>query len=143
MRTEGHAKRQKLGARDGAVGGYGRSRAARPQGDYRLQVVQAAEATAPEGWQALAHKVGDLEDFLRRSESPVTLAGQLDSFLRVPDSVIVITQNVGLLHRLDAAFFRVGETRGGLLAKFYAGEECFEDELLADFEKYWTSPSEA
>ena len=51
---------------------------------------------------------GDLEDFLRRSESPVTLAGQLDSFLRVPDSVIVITQNVGLLHRLDAAFSSTG-----------------------------------
>ncbi len=78
---------------------------------------------------------GDLEDFLRRSERPVTLAGQLDSFLRVPDSVIVITQNVGLLHRLDAAFFRVGETRGGLLVKFYAGEEHSEEELLASFER--------
>src|SRR5215217_5261905 len=28
-----------------------------------------------------------LEDFLRQSERPRTLAGQLDSFLRVPDSV--------------------------------------------------------
>jgi hypothetical protein len=53
----------------------------------------------------------------------------------VPDSVIVITQNVGLLHRLDAAFFRVGETRGGLLVKFFAGEEHSEDELLASFER--------
>jgi excisionase family DNA binding protein len=78
---------------------------------------------------------GDLEDFLKRSERPVTLAGQLDSFLRVPDSVIAITQNVGLLHRLDAAFFRVGETRGGLLVKFFAGEEHSEDELLAGFER--------
>jgi hypothetical protein len=30
------------------------------------------------------------EDFLKRSEHPVTFAGQLDSFLRVPDSVLAI-----------------------------------------------------
>ena len=77
-----------------------------------------------------------LEDFLKRSEQPATLVGRLDSFLRVPDSVLAIAQNVGLLHRLDAAFFRVGQTRGGLLVKFYAGEEYSEEELLADFERY-------
>src|SRR5687768_9901363 len=76
-----------------------------------------------------------LEDFLRESERPRTLVGQLDSFLRVPDSVLAITQNVDILHRLDAAFFRVGEARGGLLVKFYAGEEHSEQELLADFEE--------
>jgi excisionase family DNA binding protein len=76
-----------------------------------------------------------LEDFLRESERPRTLAGQLDSFLRVPDSVLAIAQNVDILHRLDAAFFRVGEARGGLLVKFYAGEEHSEEELLADFEE--------
>jgi hypothetical protein len=53
----------------------------------------------------------------------------------VPDSVLAITQNVDILHRLDAAFFRVGEARGGLLVKFYAGEEHSEEELLADFEE--------
>src|ERR687889_2414924 len=52
-----------------------------------------------------------LEDFLKRSERPRTLVGQLDSFLRVPDSVLAIAQNVDILHRLDAAFFRVGEAR--------------------------------
>src|SRR5918994_1798457 len=52
-----------------------------------------------------------LEDFLRESERPRTLAGQLSSFLRV------------------------GEARGGLLVKFYAGEEHSEEELLADFER--------
>ena len=62
-----------------------------------------------------------LEDFLRESERPRTLVAQLDSFLRVPDSVLGIAQNVEILHRLDAAFFRVGEARGGLLVKFYAG----------------------
>jgi excisionase family DNA binding protein len=77
-----------------------------------------------------------LEDFLRRSEHPVTLAGQLDSFLREPDSVLAIAQNTDILHRLDAAFFRVGESRGALLAKFYAGEGSSEEELLAAFEEY-------
>lgn len=76
-----------------------------------------------------------LEDFLKGSERPRTLAGQLDTFLRVPDSVLAIAQNVDILHRLDAAFFRVGEERGGLLVKFYAGEEHSEEELLADFEE--------
>src|SRR5215216_927792 len=76
-----------------------------------------------------------LEDFLKRSERPRTLVGQLDSFLRVPDSVLAIVQNVDILHRLDAAFFRVGESRGGLLVKFYAGEEYSEEELLSDFER--------
>jgi excisionase family DNA binding protein len=76
-----------------------------------------------------------LEDFLRQSERPRTLAGQLDSFLRVPDNVLAIAQNVDILHRLDAAFFRVGEARGGLLVKFYAGEEHSVEELLADFEE--------
>ena len=78
---------------------------------------------------------GVLEDFLKQSERPRTLVGQLDSFLRVPDSVLAITQNVDILHRLDAAFFRVGEARGGLLVKFFAGEEHSEGELLSDFER--------
>src|SRR4028118_2083839 len=62
-----------------------------------------------------------LEDFLKGSERRVTLAGQLGSFLREPDSVLAIAQNMDILHRLDAAFFRVGESRGGLLVKFYGG----------------------
>src|ERR687894_1999992 len=78
---------------------------------------------------------GVLEDFLKQSERPGTLVGQLDSFLRVPDSVLAIAQHIDILHRLDAAFFRVGEARGGLLVKFYAGEEHSEGELLADFEE--------
>jgi len=75
-----------------------------------------------------------LENFLKESERPRTLVGQLDSFLRVQDNVLAIAQNVEILHRLDAAFFRVGEARGGLLVKFYAGEEYSEGELLSDFE---------
>jgi excisionase family DNA binding protein len=76
---------------------------------------------------------GVLEDFLKESGRPRTLLGQLDSFLRVPESVLAIAQNIDILHRLDAAFFRVGEARGGLLIKFYAGEEHSEEELLSDF----------
>src|SRR5918998_4591347 len=76
-----------------------------------------------------------LEDFLKESERPRTLLGQLDSFLRVPDSVLAIAQHIDILHHLDAAFFRVGEARGGLLVKFYAGEEHSEGELLSDFEE--------
>lgn len=76
-----------------------------------------------------------LEDFLKQSERPGTLVGQLDSFLRVPDNVLAIAQNVEILHRLDAAFFRVGEARDGLLVKFYAGEGYSEEELLSDFER--------
>jgi excisionase family DNA binding protein len=76
-----------------------------------------------------------LEDFLRESERPGMLVGQLDSFLREPDNVLAIVQNIDILHRLDAAFFRVGEAGGGLLVKFYPGEEHSEGELLADLQR--------
>jgi excisionase family DNA binding protein len=76
-----------------------------------------------------------LEEFLRRSERPTSLVEQLSSFLQVPDNVLAIAQDLALLHRLDAAFFQVGEARGGLLVKFYGGEVTSEDELRADFER--------
>ena len=78
---------------------------------------------------------GAVEDFLKGSELRLTLAGQLDTFLREPDSVLAIAQNMDILHRLDAAFFRVGESRGGLLVKFYGGEDSPPEELIADFEE--------
>src|SRR5215217_1445543 len=76
-----------------------------------------------------------LEDFLRRSERPTTLVGQLSSFLQVPDNVLAIAQNREFLHRLDAAFFQVGEAQGGVLVKFYGGEDVPADELRAEFER--------
>ncbi len=76
-----------------------------------------------------------LENFLRRSERPTTLVGQLRSFLQVPDNVLAIAQNPDLLHRLDTAFFQVGEAQGGLLMKFYGAEEYSEDELRVQFEE--------
>jgi excisionase family DNA binding protein len=75
-----------------------------------------------------------LEDFLKQRERSGTLVGRLGSFLQVPDNVLAIAQNIDILHRLDAAFFRVGEARGGVLVKFYAGEAHSEEELRADFE---------
>jgi excisionase family DNA binding protein len=76
-----------------------------------------------------------LENFLKQREHSTTLVGQLSSFLRVPDNVLAIAQNADILRRLDAAFFQVGEARGGLLVKFYGGEDKSEEELLARFEQ--------
>ncbi len=76
-----------------------------------------------------------LEDFLREKERSATLVGQLSSFLRVPDNVLAIAQNLDLLHRLDATFFRVGEARDGLLVKFYGGENSPPEELIERFEE--------
>src|ERR687898_481545 len=78
-----------------------------------------------------------LQDFLKKAERPATLVGQLGSFLTVPDNVIAIAQDRELLHRLDAAFFRVGEARGGMLVKFAGGEpDLLEDEARAILEQY-------
>jgi excisionase family DNA binding protein len=76
-----------------------------------------------------------LEGFLRRSERPTTLVGQLSTFLEVPDNVLAIAETLDVLHRLDAAFFQVGEAHEGMLVKFYGGEKHSEDELRADFER--------
>ena len=77
-----------------------------------------------------------LEDFLRQGERSATLVGQLRSFLEVPDSVIGIAQNLDLLHRLDAAFFQVGEARGGLLVKYVGGEpQASVEELRIELER--------
>ncbi|MGB3682830.1 MAG: helix-turn-helix domain-containing protein [Rubrobacteraceae bacterium] len=78
----------------------------------------------------------DLDHFLRQSEQPTTLFGHLESFLRVPDNLIAITQDLELLHRLDAAFFLVGEARGGKLVKFHGGENVPVEELRADLESW-------
>ena len=75
-----------------------------------------------------------LEDFLKERERSSTLVGQLGSFLRIPDNVLAIAQNADLLRRLDAAFFRVGEARDGLLVKFYGGEDAAPEELISHFE---------
>src|ERR671916_773714 len=54
-----------------------------------------------------------LERFLERSERSESLVGRLRSFLEVPDNVLAVAQDREMMHRLDAAFFRVGEAQGG------------------------------
>jgi excisionase family DNA binding protein len=77
-----------------------------------------------------------LEDFLEQSERPQSLTARLRSFLEVPDNVLAIAQSPELMYRLDAAFFRVGEARDGMLAKYYAVEsEPSVDELREELER--------
>ena len=78
-----------------------------------------------------------LEGFLGERERRGTLVGQLGAFLRAPDNVLAVAEDEDLLDRLDAAFFRVGEKRGGLLVKFRGGEGGSEEEeeLLGRFEE--------
>jgi len=71
-----------------------------------------------------------LEEFIRRSERSETLTGRLRAFLEVPDNVLTIAQDVELMTRLDAAFFRVGVARGGTLAKYQ-----LEDERMPSLEE--------
>jgi excisionase family DNA binding protein len=78
-----------------------------------------------------------LEEFVRQRERPSTLVGRLGSFLTVPDAVIGVVQNRELMHALDAAFFQVGEARGGLLVKFAGGEpETNEEQARADLKRH-------
>ena len=60
-----------------------------------------------------------LEAFLRHAERPRTLVAHLGTFLEVPDQMLAVAEDADLLARLDAAFFQVGEARGGLLVKVY------------------------
>lgn len=78
-----------------------------------------------------------LDEFLERSEQPQTLAGRLRTFIEVPDNILGIAQSPELMHRLDAAFFKVGEARGGTLIKYHAGGSGTElEELRSDLERY-------
>ena len=77
-----------------------------------------------------------LEEFLRQSESPTTLLGHLRAFLKVPDNLIAIAENLDRLHQLDATFFLLGESQGGKLIKFYGGEKVSLESLQADL-KSW------
>jgi excisionase family DNA binding protein len=76
-----------------------------------------------------------LAEFVRKSERSETLAGRLRAFLEVPDNVMAIAQDCALMHRMDAAFFRVGEARGGMLVKYYreVGGMPTAGELRAEF----------
>src|SRR5215207_11759936 len=78
-----------------------------------------------------------LESFLERSERSESLVGCLRPFLEVPDSVLAIARNREMMHRLDAAFFQVGEAQGGTLAKYVGGESWDSlDEARADLKHH-------
>lgn len=80
---------------------------------------------------------GALSDFLRRGERPASLVGHLGKFFNVPDNVIGVAQDTELVHRLDAAFFKIGEARGGFLAKFYGGgPEGSAGEIRIEMERH-------
>ena len=75
--------------------------------------------------------------FLERSERSESLAGRLRSFLEVPDNLLVIAQDRQMMHRLDAAFFRVGEAQGGRLIKYACGEPWDSlDDVRTDLEPH-------
>jgi excisionase family DNA binding protein len=77
-----------------------------------------------------------LSRFLERGERPATLTGQLRSFIEVTDSLLAIAQDHKLLHRLDAAFLRVGDERGGTLVEYLGGEpETSTSKLRTDLER--------
>lgn len=61
-----------------------------------------------------------LELFLEGLQRPNTLVGQLYAFVRVPDNLLAVTQTTDLSNHLDAAFFKVGEARGGFLVKYHS-----------------------
>ena len=61
----------------------------------------------------------DLDVFLQQSNRPTTLTEHLDRFLTVPDHLLTVAEDATLLTQFDAAFFRVGAERDGLLFKFY------------------------
>ena len=63
-----------------------------------------------------------LEEFLQQREQGGTLVGQLRAFLTIPDQIIAIAETRDDMHRIDAAFFQVGEVRDGMLVKHYSGE---------------------
>jgi excisionase family DNA binding protein len=77
-----------------------------------------------------------LEAFVRRGLRPRTLVGHLQAFLTLPDHVIGVATTPDVLHRFDAAFFQVGEARGGVLVKVYTGEPASEDDLRAAFTRH-------
>jgi excisionase family DNA binding protein len=80
---------------------------------------------------------GALDEFMERNEQPETLAGRLRGFIEVPDNILGIAQSVELMHRLDAAFFKVGEARGGRLIKYHAGNSRTDlEDLRSNLERH-------
>ncbi|MBA3490990.1 MAG: helix-turn-helix domain-containing protein, partial [Rubrobacteraceae bacterium] len=63
-----------------------------------------------------------LEEFVRKNERSETLVGRLRAFLEVPDNLLVVVQDRELMGKVDAAFFRTAEARGGTMVKYQLEE---------------------
>src|SRR5918997_2573790 len=64
-----------------------------------------------------------LDEFVRRSERSQTLTGQLRNFVEVPDNLLAVAQDTGLMRKLDVAYLRIGEARSGVLFKYQIEDE--------------------
>ena len=76
-----------------------------------------------------------LEELLEQGKRSPTLVDRLQTFLEIPDNVLVIAQNQQLMRDLDVAFLKVGDARGGTLAKYYDDAMESADELRSYFER--------
>ena len=74
-----------------------------------------------------------LETFLQQGERPRTLVDHLRAFVAVPDHLVAVAEDEALLHRLDAAFFQLGDASGALLVKFVGGETTPVETLREGF----------
>src|SRR5215203_5389019 len=63
-----------------------------------------------------------LEEFVRKNERSETLVGRLRAFLEVPDNLMAVVQDRELMRKVDAAFFRTAEARGGTMVKYQLEE---------------------
>ena len=75
------------------------------------------------------------ESLLGQGKRSQALVGRLEPFLEMPDNVLVIAQNHQLMRELDVAFFKVGDAKGGILAKYYVEQMESADELRSHFER--------
>ena len=76
-----------------------------------------------------------LEAFLQQGERSRTLLEHLRAFVTVPDHLVAVVEDEALLHRLDAAFFQLGDASGALLVKFVGGETTPMEALREGFRR--------
>jgi excisionase family DNA binding protein len=63
-----------------------------------------------------------LEEFVRKNERSETLVGRLRAFVEVPDNLMAVVQDRELMRKVDAAFFRTAQARGGTMVKYQLEE---------------------
>lgn len=65
---------------------------------------------------------GALASFLAESEEHQTLVRRMGAFITIPDRILAFATTEELMLRLDAAFFKVAEARGGNMMKYLGGQ---------------------